>query len=268
MGMWHKVQSSATFIIGSPIIRGKHLVSSLTQGHNLRSNLPVWIERIQMWTQRFKFLFGFRKVFKWSPQLCLSNVHIPASLLLLIRSNPSKLREGLCSLKCVRAWRKEGIVNRKPWKQRGKARNLRSQKGTDEINTGTLDRKDRALIAAVIKTLGKKNTKTEKSRCSQRWQASSWCPAFLPESVNVPPTNTQYGNKARLCGWLQQTEWDTWFVPKFHSSNYTTLIYSDTIIPYKNPRILMEWILYLSFTLLENMIMVHRKCMPLSLCSW
>lgn len=78
--------------------------SSLTQRHNLRNSLPVRIEWIQMWTQRIKFLFGFRKAFKWSPRLCLPNVHIPASLLnLLISSNTLGAQRG-----SVLTWVREG----------------------------------------------------------------------------------------------------------------------------------------------------------------
>lgn len=54
-----------------------------------------------------------------------------------------------------------------------------------------------------------------------------------------------------------------WFVPKFHCSNYTTLIYLDAITRYKSSRTPLEIILSLGFTLLEDRTVGHRKALPL-----
>lgn len=52
-------------------------------------------------------------------------------------------------------------------------------------------------------------------------------------------------------------------MPKFHCSNYTTLIYLDAITRYKSSRTPLEIILSLGFTLLEDTTVGQRKALPL-----
>lgn len=113
MGMWHKLQPSATFVTGSPMPKGQTCLFSNSGTQSQKQFACVnRMDSNANTENQISYLGSGKRSDEVHSCACQTFTFLPHFSICSSDLTLSELREGLCSPGCVRAQTEEWIVNR------------------------------------------------------------------------------------------------------------------------------------------------------------